>query len=59
MLEVCLEPEAVGIRTMDGGTLVVHRAMKGAFVWPEGGDVEVEGVAIWMCMKELGGEGSL
>ena len=42
MLDVCFEPEAVGNRTMKGGPLTVHRAMR-AVVGTEGGDVEVEG----------------
>ena len=39
MIVVCLEPEAVGNGTMNGGALVVHCAMRG----PEGGDVEEVG----------------
>ena len=42
MIVVCLEPEAVGNGTMDGGALVVHRAMRGAVKGPEGGDVQME-----------------
>ena len=43
MLDVCFEPEAVGNKIMKGGPLIVHRAMRGAVVGTEGGDVEVEG----------------
>ena len=43
MIVVCLEPEAVGNGTMNGGALVVHRAVRGAVVDSEGGDVDVEG----------------
>ena len=43
MIVVCLEPEAVDNGPMNGGALVVHRAMRGAVVGSEGGDVEVEG----------------
>ena len=43
MTVVCLEPEAVENGRMNGDTLVVHRAMRGAVVGSEGGDVEVEG----------------
>ena len=39
MTVVCLETEAVGNGTMNGDTLVVHRAMREAVVGSEGGDV--------------------
>ena len=41
MTVVCLEPEAVDNGPVDGGALVVHRAMRGAVVGSEGRDVEV------------------
>ena len=43
MLDVCFEPEAAGDRTVKSGPLVVHRAMRGAVVGTEGGDVGVKG----------------
>ena len=58
MLDVCFEPEAVGDRTVKSGPLMVHRAMRGAVVGTEGGDVEVEG-NLDVCVMEEGGEGSL
>ena len=42
MLHVCFEPEAVGER-MKGGSLMVHRAMRGGVVGTEDVHVEVEG----------------
>ena len=43
MLDVYFESEAVSNRTMKGGPLVVHRAMRGVVVGTESGDVEVVG----------------
>ena len=40
-LDVCFEPEAAGDRTVNGGSLVVHRAMRGATVGMESVSVEV------------------
>ena len=57
-LDVCFELEAVGDRTVKSG--LVHRAMRGAVVGTEGGDVEVEGSGnLDVCVMEEGGEGSL
>ena len=43
MLDVCFEPEAVDNRTVKRGSLMEHRAMRGAGVGTEGGEVKVEG----------------
>ena len=50
MIVVRFEPEAVGDGTMDGGALVVPRAVRGTVVESEGGDVEMErnvGSDVW------------
>ena len=55
MTVICLEPEAVENGPMNGGTLVVHRAMRGAAVGTEGGDVERwREVSVMVCMMGQG-----